>query len=78
MSGRLFRRELPAALVESGRLFRRESTAALVGEWKILRKRVGSSEGEWTALWKRVDGGSEVVGSLEERCDRNWLFGREA
>ena len=35
----------------SGRLFEGESIAALVGEWTALRKRVdGGSESEWTAL----------------------------
>ena len=44
----------------SGRLFERETTAALVGEWTALQKRVnGGSEGEWTALQKRVDSGSK-------------------
>ncbi len=43
----------------SRRLFKGESTVALVGEWTALRKRVdGGSEGEWTALQKRVDSGS--------------------
>ena len=37
----------------------RES-AVLVGEWTALQKRVdGGSEGEWTALRKRVDSGSK-------------------
>jgi hypothetical protein len=35
----------------SRRFFKGESTVALVGEWTALRKRVdGGSEGEWTAL----------------------------
>ncbi len=38
-------------LLLSGRLVEGESIAALVGEWTALRKRVdGGSEGEWTAL----------------------------
>ncbi len=35
-------------------------------------------EVEWTALGKKVDSGSEVVGSLKERRDRDRLFKREA
>ena len=63
----------------SGQLFERESPAALVVEWMSLWKRVDSGSGfEWTALRKRVDSGSEVVGSLTERRDRNRLFDREA
>ena len=54
-----------AALVASGRLFGRELTAALFGY-------------EWTALLERVNSGSEAVGSLVERRDRDRLFGREA
>ncbi len=43
----------------SRRLFEGELTVALVGEWMALQKRVdGGSEGEWTALQKRVDSGS--------------------
>jgi hypothetical protein len=56
----------------------RES-AVLVGEWTALRKRVnGGSEGEWAILRKRIHSGSEVVGSLTERLDRNRLYNREA
>ncbi len=36
-----------------------------------------AQEGEWTALQKRVNSGSEVVGSLKEMRDRNRLFERE-
>ncbi len=64
LSGRLFERESAAALQVSGRLFERELTAA--------------QEDEWTALQKRVNSGSEVVGSSKERLDRDRLFEREA
>ena len=44
-------REIQRLWLLSGRLFEGGSTAALVGEWAALRKRVdGGSEGEWTAL----------------------------
>jgi hypothetical protein len=35
-------------------------------------------EVEWTALQKKVDSGSEVVGSSKERHDRDWLLKGEA
>ena len=51
-----------------GQLFKRESTAALVGEWMALQKRVDSgSEGDWTILQKRIDSSSKVVGSSIKR-----------
>jgi hypothetical protein len=51
----------------------------LEGEWKALWKRVNSGlEGEWTILRKRINSGSKVVGSLIERLDRDQLFDREA
>ena len=55
----------------SGRLFERESTAALVGEWSALQKRVnGGSESECTALQKRVDSGSKGEWTiLQKRID---------
>ena len=38
-----------------------------------LWKRVNSGSGcEWTDLQKRVDSGSEVVGSLEESTTATW------
>ena len=47
-----YRRE-SVALKVSGRLFKRESPAALVVEWTALRKRVDSgSVGEWKSLFQ--------------------------
>ena len=54
-------------------------TAALKCKWTARWERVNSGSGcEWTALWERINSGPEVVGSSEERRDRDWLFGREA
>ena len=60
-------------------LFGGESDSGYGCEWTALRKKVDSGSGcEWKALREGVNSGSEGVGSLEERRDRDWLFGREA
>ena len=64
--------QLGSDRVASGRLFGRESNGGSGCEWTALWERVDSGSGcKWTALQERVDSGSEVVGSLEERRDRD-------
>jgi len=87
LSGCLFERESPAALVVEWTALWKRVNSGSGCEWTALWKRINSGSGfewtalqkrvksgssfEWTALWKRVDSGSEVVGSSEGRLSTN-------
>ena len=64
--------------MEAVNFYRRESAALKVSEWLFERESPAALVVEWTALQKRVDSVSEVVGSSTERRDRHRLFNREA